>query len=86
MTRLAFARAKHQALRARLLAEDPDLDEQTLADTLEGLTDLNEIIAAILRAALGDEALAEGLRTRVSEMQGSALRSGRQNAGRSRAR
>jgi hypothetical protein len=70
MTRLAFARAKHQALRARLLAEDPDLDEQTLADTLEGLTDLNEIIAAILRAALGDEALAEGLRTRVSEMQG----------------
>lgn len=69
MTRLAFARAKHQALRTRLLAEDPDLDDQTLADTLEGLTDLNEIIAAILRAALSDEALADGLRGRISEMQ-----------------
>lgn len=70
MTQLAFARAKHQALRARLLAEDPDLDEETLADTLEGLTDLNEIIAAILRAALNDEAFADGLKTRIAEMQG----------------
>lgn len=69
MTQLDFARAQHAALRERLLAEDPDLDEETLSDTLEGLTDLHEVIAAILRAALSDEALAGGLKGRIDEMQ-----------------
>lgn len=69
MIPLDFARAQHHALRKRLLADDPDLDEETLADTLEGLTDLHEIIAAILRAALTDEALASGLKARICDMQ-----------------
>lgn len=68
MNRLDFVRVQHRAIRERLLAEDPDLDEQTLADTLEGLTDLHEIIAAILRSALTDEALASGLKARINEM------------------
>jgi hypothetical protein len=68
MNKLMFSRATYGAIRERLLAEDPHLDEQTLADTLEGLTDLNEVIAAIVRAAVTDEALSDGLRVRIGEM------------------
>ena len=59
---------KFQVLHARLLAEIPDIDEETLADTLEGITDLREMLAAIIRSALDDEALAAGLSTRLFEM------------------
>jgi hypothetical protein len=59
---------RHTYLRSRLLAEIPDLDAETLADTLEGITDLREMLAELIRSALEDEALASGLSTRLNDM------------------
>ena len=70
MSQLNFAATTYRAVRERIRAQDPELDEQTLTDTVEGLTDLHEILAAIVRAALADEALAVGLKGRIAEMEG----------------
>jgi hypothetical protein len=59
---------KYQLLKERLIVEHPDLDDATLADTLEGITNLHEMIAAVIRSALVDEALQVGLRSRMSDM------------------
>ena len=60
--------SKYQLLKERLLDGFADADEQTLGDTLEGITDLHEMIAAVIRSALVDEALQVGLRTRIEDM------------------
>jgi hypothetical protein len=67
--KLDIAIAQHMRLREWLHAEDPLLDEQALADTVEGLTNLHEILAAVARAALTDEAMASGLGDRMEVLQ-----------------
>ena len=65
---LALEVSTYQALRGRFLDEWPEIDEDTLADSLEGITDLHEMIAAVIRSALVDEALHAGLRFRLDDM------------------
>ena len=65
---LSIETSKYLLLRQRLLADYPGIDPDTLRDSLEGITNLHEMIAAIIRSALADEALQVGLRTRIEDM------------------
>lgn len=55
-------------LRRRLIEADPEIDDTTLFDTLDGATNLTEALGEVIRAALEEEALADGLRARMGAM------------------
>ncbi len=59
----------HQYLRSRLEEEFPDADEETLVDTLEGLSNLPDMLAEVCRSMLDDQAMVSALRGRVGDMQ-----------------
>jgi len=61
--------ALHEYLRQQLTERFPDADEETLHDTLEGLTNLQEKLSAVVRSQREDETLAEALKNRMDEMQ-----------------
>ncbi len=59
----------HEYLREQIRNEFPDIDEETLTDTLEGLTNLNEMLGAVVRSHLDDVAIVESLKSRMADMQ-----------------
>ena len=59
----------HEYLREKLLTEFLEIDEETLSDTLEGLTDLHDKLAAVIRSQQEDSVLANALKIRIKEMQ-----------------
>lgn len=61
--------SEHEYLRKWLQDEFPEADDETLADTLEGLSSLPEALAAVIRAYLEDLSLAAALGQRISDMQ-----------------
>ncbi len=58
----------HRYLHEKLRTEFPDADDETIRDTLEGLTAVPEMLAAVVRSQLDDLALARGLKARIDEM------------------
>ena len=69
MNPVAHSITAYQTIRQRILALEADIDDTTLADTVEGLTDLNEVVAAVVRSALLDEAMADGLKGHILTLQ-----------------
>jgi Gp157 protein len=66
---LAKSLSQHEYLREQVLTEFPGIDEETLRDTVEGLTNLPEILGSVLRSHLDDLATLAALRTRILDMQ-----------------
>ena len=60
--------SRFEHLRRHLIETYPDIDDETLFDTLEGATNLNEAVGVIVRSAVDDESLAEALKARVDGM------------------
>jgi hypothetical protein len=46
-----------------------DIDDETLLDTLEGISELPELIRALVRSSLDDDVLIAALKQRIEDMQ-----------------
>jgi hypothetical protein len=66
---LFHALTAHEHWRALLQERFPEIDDEALRDTVEGVSDLPEIVATILRSHLDDLSLATALRSRLADMQ-----------------
>lgn len=66
--------AHYHLLQDQLRQDFADIDDETLADTLEGLSDFPQVIEEIVRSSLDDEAMIAGLKLRADAM---AARMGR---------
>ncbi|MBL6939310.1 MAG: siphovirus Gp157 family protein [Alphaproteobacteria bacterium] len=53
----------------RLKEHYTGLDKETARDTLEGLSDLPELIGAVIRSSLDDEATVIGIKSRLDDLQ-----------------
>jgi hypothetical protein len=66
---LATEISQYLILGDQLKAFYSDIDEETLNDTLEGISDLPELIKAVIRSSLEDEVLIVALKQRIEDMQ-----------------
>src|ERR1700690_36193 len=59
----------HLILAGQLKASYDEIDDETLKDTLEGISDLPEAVSAVIRSSLDDEAYIAGLKGRLDDLQ-----------------
>lgn len=70
MDQLLSAEAtSYRLLTADLKERFSDIDDETLADTVEGFSDLPDLLGQLVRSALDDRDLSTGLRDRIRTMQ-----------------
>ena len=58
----------YRYVREQLCEKFSDIDDDTLTDTLEGLSNLPDLLAGVLRSALSDRDLADALKSRIHAM------------------
>lgn len=61
-------------LKRRVAEIEVDIDERTLTDTVEGMTDLSDILIALIRSSLDDRAFAAAIRDRIETLRGRLAR------------
>ena len=65
---LRLEAAHYRLLADQLKSEYGALDDDTLRDTMEGISELPQMIEGLVRSALDDEALITGLKSRLDAM------------------
>ena len=65
---LRLEAAQYRELAAQIKQSYADIDDETLHDTLEGLSNLPDIIESIVRSSLEDDVLIVGLKSRLEDM------------------
>ena len=65
---VAASLANHEYLKEQLRVQFPDADDQVLADTLEGISDLDQLLIALIRSADEDQILVNGIKARIEEL------------------
>jgi hypothetical protein len=68
-TSLIGALAEFEYIRERVRTEFAGIGDETLRDTVEGLTNLPEMLASVVRSHLDDLTILAALRTRILDMQ-----------------
>ena len=58
----------YEHLRKALVESFPDIDDETLADTLEGESNLADLLAEVVRSSMEDRTLSSALRDRMRQM------------------
>jgi hypothetical protein len=67
--RLDYEKRRYDAIVEWIKAGDPDIDEITLVDTVEGLSNYPDILAAIVRGAISDEYQVEALKEQIADLE-----------------
>jgi len=61
--------AKYKFITDELRTQYADIDDETLRDTLEGISDFPDLIKEVVRSSLDDEMIIGALKLRIGDMQ-----------------